>query len=73
VKEINHRDKVIRLHSGYDSGKGTRYVPPVIVPKRQRIDLRIAEILSKQNSNALKLVEQGKRFWSKYNCCLFPE
>lgn len=28
VKELNHADRIIRLHSAYDSGKGTRYVAP---------------------------------------------
>lgn len=48
IKELNHRDKVIRMHSAYDSGKGTRYVAPVIVPRKKRrlnFDQRIQEIL----------------------------
>lgn len=28
VKEINHKDHIIRIHSAYDTGKGTHYVAP---------------------------------------------
>jgi len=41
LKEVNHRDRVIREHSAYDSGKGTRYVPPA--KRRKRIDLILRE------------------------------
>ncbi len=46
IKEINHRDKIIRLHTAFDSGKGTKYVPPR--PRkapRQKLPIRIKNIL----------------------------
>jgi hypothetical protein len=47
VKEINHRDRIIRIHSAYDSGKGTKYVPPKKPKKgRQILRLRLKHILS---------------------------
>jgi hypothetical protein len=30
LKELNHRDKIIRIHTAYDSVNGTHYVAPVI-------------------------------------------
>lgn len=55
VKELNHRDKIIRIHTAYDSGKGTIYVPPVIKPRRQNINLRVADILKQKSTNILKI------------------
>lgn len=55
IKELNHRDKIVRLHNAYDSGKGTRYVAPLVKPRKKRrlnFELRIKEIF---DSN---LVEQ---------------
>lgn len=37
VKEINHRDRIIRLHTAYDSGKGTLYL------KNERKEEQISE------------------------------
>lgn len=45
IKELNHKDRIIRLHSAYDSGKGTIYIPPVI-SRRKRLDLIIKEIFN---------------------------
>jgi len=56
VKEINHSDRIIRLHSGYDSGKGTLYVPPKKRKKqRERLPKRLQFIIDNQSSNVLKL------------------
>jgi hypothetical protein len=38
IKEINHRDKVIKIHSAYDSGKGMEYIPFVKVEKQDSFD-----------------------------------
>lgn len=61
VKEINHRDQIIRIHSGYDSGKGTRYVPPKPRKKpREKIDFRLKRILENQETNVLELQMEGE-------------
>jgi hypothetical protein len=56
VKEINHARKIIRLHSAYDSGKGTRYVAPLPRKKpRKPFPKLIKEIYDNQTTNLLKL------------------
>lgn len=56
VKEINHRDKIIRIHSAYDSGKGTLYVPPAPRKKRRtNLSVRVSNILDKKSSPVLEL------------------
>lgn len=41
VKEINHRARIIRLHSAYDSGKGTLYVA---APTREEQQAGVARL-----------------------------
>lgn len=66
IKELNHRDKIIRMHSAYDSGKGTRYVAPVIKPRKKRrlnFDQRIQEILDFnmiENKRVLQVENQSE-------------
>ena len=56
VKELNHKDRIIRIHSAYDSGKGTLYVPPNKRKKpRKKLRLRIKEILENKKTNILKI------------------
>jgi len=37
VKLIDHKSKIIKLHTGYDSGKGTVYVKPYKYGERTKI------------------------------------
>ncbi len=56
VKEINHRDRIIRIHTAYDSGKGTLYVPPAKRKKRRtNLKKRIAQILEDKDSDFLEV------------------
>lgn len=56
VKEINHKDKIIRIHSAYDSGKGTLYVPPIPRKKRRtNLNKRIEDIFKDKKSTVLEL------------------
>ncbi|QKX07701.1 hypothetical protein HN014_22135 (plasmid) [Aquimarina sp. TRL1] len=56
VKEINHRDKIIRIHSTYDSGKGTLYIPPAPRKKRRiNFKTKVSIILSEKKSTILEL------------------
>ena len=56
VKEINHRDKIIRIHSAYDSGKGTLYIPPAPRKKRRlNLKTKISNILDEKKSTVLEL------------------
>lgn len=44
VKEINHRSRVIKLHGGYDSGKGTKYVPALTAGEKRAAKERFMEM-----------------------------
>lgn len=56
VKEINHREKVIRIHSAYDSGKGTLYIPPAKRKKRRtNFKKKVFQIFSEKDSDFLEI------------------
>lgn len=56
VKELNHRDRIIRIHSAYDSGKGALYISPYPRKKpRKKLKLRLKEILESKKTNVLKI------------------
>lgn len=60
VKEINHKERIIRLHNQYDSGKGTIYVTPLKRKKpRTRIDIKIKEIFSDIKTQILEIKMNG--------------
>lgn len=35
---VDHVNRIIRIHSAYDSGKGTRIIDPVEKPRKERLD-----------------------------------
>lgn len=58
VKELNHKDRIIRLHSGYDSGKGTKYVAPIPRKKaKQCLRLKIRDILLEKPKHSNYVLE----------------
>ena len=66
IKELNHRDKIIRLHSAFDSGKGTKYVPPKPRKKPRRfLRLRIEDILLEKPKHTNFVLEIGNEYDEK--------
>ena len=66
VKEINHRDKIIRIHSGYDSGKGTLYVPPKPRKKpRRKLPLKIRDILAEKPKHNKFVLEMQNVYYDE--------